>query len=113
MNTLKQYFEYEKNNLDINEGDFLRVLNNIDTRKPNYGVITSKNIIRSEYFGWSFGFIGLSLAAFMFFVTPKQDIATVATISKQDVETLREKSQKTVQVIDSIESFNTNNFIAE
>ena len=113
MNNLKQYFEYEKNNLDIDEGDFLRLLNNIDTRKPNYGVITSKNRIRSEYFGWSFGFIGLSLAAFMFFITPDQNASTVAVISKQDVETLREKSQKTVKVIDSIESFNTNNFTTE
>lgn len=110
MNNLKQYFEYEKNNLDVSEGDFLRILNSVDTRKVNYGSFVKENRTKSEYFGWAFGFAGLSLAAFMFFIAPKTDTATVATITKADVQSLREKNRQAVQLIDSISSFdNINN----
>lgn len=108
MTNLKQYFEYEKNNLDINEGDFLRILNNIDTRKSNYGHVINKTKVKSEYFAWAFGFAGLSIAAFMFMIKTNIETPIVAIISKQEIETLRAKSQKTVEVINSINSFEGN-----
>ncbi len=121
MLNIKQYFEYEKNNLDPSEGDFLCILNNIDTRKISYGVSINKNINGvgpkyKEYFGWAFGVAGFSLAAFMFFVNSNisnNNSPAVATISKQDIETLKEKSKRTVIMIDSINSFEQDTTIIE
>lgn len=109
MNNLQKYFEYEKDNLNLcSQDDFLRVLNNIETKKGNKTLNNNKevNFIKSPFVGWSIGFVGLSLAVYTFFFIPSNtQISPVAVISPNDVATLKEKSQKTVEIINSINSF--------
>lgn len=108
MNNLNRYFEYEKDNLENGRADFSRVLNNIDTRKVSYGVVSGGSSVRSQYFGWAFGFAGFSVAAFIFFLTPTTQTPTVATISAEEVQTLRDKSMKALETVNSINSFDNN-----
>lgn len=119
-NNILKYFEYEKNNLDTNEGDFLRILNKIETKESFVVKSPIKNTfpknyafkIKSEYLGWGFGFVGLSMAAFMFFVNTQiqnNNVAQVATISKKDVQDLRSKSKQTIDIINNISSFDNLN----
>ncbi len=116
-NNLLKYFEYEKNNLDINEGDFLRILNKIElSEKKSFANTAFSFDIRNlfekvngrEIFAWSFGGASFALAAFMFFINTQiqnNNVAQVATISKQEVADLKNKSKQALDMIDGIESF--------
>ena len=118
MSTFREYLEYEKNNLEPKEDAFLDILNKMDTHEKHERTDlvceqnSNRSLIKSPFLGWSFGFVGISLASLMFFFysnNPQATTPQVAVIKKEDVETLRQKTENTVKLIDSIDSFNVNN----
>lgn len=105
MSTIKEYLEYEKNNVQPNEDDFFGVLNKIEIKEAP----KNKNFVKSPFWGWSFGLVGVSMAAFMFFFGPaEQNPNQVAIIQKEEIESIKQKTQNTVDIIDSINSFDSN-----
>jgi hypothetical protein len=116
-NNLLKYFEYEKNNLEIKEGDFLRILNKIELVEKDSFVTSAfsfdiRNLFEKvngrEIFAFSFGTAGFALAAFMFFINTQNqnsNVAQVATISQEQIQDLRNKSEQTIDAIDKINSF--------
>lgn len=123
MKNLNEYYKQIKLNNSPSENDFAMLLSKVNTRTEvrenfykNNNVYTQK--VKSPFFAWSFGFAGFAMAAFMFFVNTNNsnDIPNLAmndvVMSKSTNSTViqnKEKVSNAINLIDSMNSFDTVN----
>ncbi len=120
-NDLIKYLEYEKSGLNVNEEDFLRILNKMEalpTPTPSPSFVYR---LKSPLFAWGFGFSGMVAALFMFILTDVDNVNTNNTspnivaytkvdnaAGSLDINTepsLTQNKTKAIMTIDSIDSF--------
>ncbi len=123
MKNLNEYYKQIKLDNSPLENDFAMLLSKVNTRTEvrenfykNNNVYTQK--VKSPFFAWSFGFAGFAMAAFMFFLNTNNtsDITNLAmsdqVIMKSTNSTViqnKEKVSNAINLIDSMNSFDTVN----
>jgi hypothetical protein len=116
-NDLIKYLEYEKNTLNVNEEDFLCILNKIELVRPVAVPSNFTKMLKSPVYAWSFGFSGVIAAMMMFILTDitndsvnKTQLGNIVAYNQitEPSNTLSSEKAKAIKVIDSIDSFANN-----
>jgi hypothetical protein len=117
MKNLNDYYNQIKTENLPNEKDFAMILSKVNTRtevRNNFYNNNYSQKTKSPLFAWSFGFAGFAVAAFMFFINPNNSTedanlamnnAVVAKSTNPTVVQKREKVSNAINLIDSMDSF--------
>lgn len=123
MKNLNEYYKIAKTENLPSELDFAMLLNKINTKteaRADFNLNKNNYVekAKSPFFAWGFGFAGFAMAAFMFFLNTNNtsDITNLAisdqVIMKSTNSTViqnKEKVSNAINLIDSMNSFDTVN----